>query len=80
MQDMALIIFVDYDAKLSDLRKLSGSISVATYRAVYLIAVISQQLKDFMCVTLKNPSDKLGPVSVKFNRPDGKPDVSRMHE
>jgi hypothetical protein len=76
----ALIIFVDYVGRLSDLRKLSGNISESAYSAVYLIGAISEQFKDFICVTLKNPSDTLGPIGIKFNRPDGKPEVSRMYE
>jgi hypothetical protein len=75
-----LIILVDYVGRLKDLRKLSGSVSESPYSAVYLIGIISEQFRDFICVTLKSPSDKIGPIAVKFNRPDGIPDVARMYD
>ena len=75
----ALIILVDYIGQLSDLRKLAGSVSESAYRAIYLICVVSEQLKDFVCVILKSQSDTLGPISVRFGRPDGKPNVGRLY-
>lgn len=77
---MALIIFVDYSGELSDLRKLSNSIYDSSYKTIYLIASLSGKIKDFVCVTLKNPADTHGPMSVKFDRPDGKANVARMGE
>jgi hypothetical protein len=78
--DTALLILVDYDGELSDLKKLSNDISETAYKAIYLIAILSEQLKDFVCVTLKNPADILGPIKLEFNRLDGKPDLARMTE
>ena len=80
VDDMALIVFADYNGKLSDLRALSIAIQDATYKAIYLVAKISENAKDCVCVILKSPGDKLGPISVSFNRSDGKADVSRMLE
>lgn len=76
----ALVIFVDYTGKLSNLRELSSNISESTYKAVYLIANLSEKLKDFVCVILKNPGDTLGPIKLEFNRSDGKPDIARLTE
>lgn len=78
VEGTALILLVDYAGELSDLRKLAGSISESAYEAIYLIGVASEKFKDFICVTLKNPLDTLGPISIKFDRRDGKPDVARM--
>jgi hypothetical protein len=79
VQDTALMLLVDYVGELSDLRRLAGTISKTPYKAIYLIGVISEQFKDFVCVTLKNPADTLGPIKLSFNRKDGKPDIARMH-
>jgi hypothetical protein len=76
---MALIILVDYAGTLGNLQKLARDISPNRYEAIYLIAVVSEAFKDLVCVTLKNPSDTLGPINVSFNRRDGVADVARMH-
>lgn len=78
VDEMALIIFADYNGKLSDLRALSHEIQNLAYKAIYLIAKISGRHNDCVCVILKNPGDTLGPISVRFNHPDGRADVERM--
>lgn len=80
VEGMALIIQVDYIGELGDLRKLAADVSSSSYKAIYLIALASEKLKDFVCVILKSPGDTLGPVSVNFNRSNGKPDVARKHK
>lgn len=80
VEGMALIIMVDYDGELNDLRKLAANISDSAYKAIYLIASASEKFKDFICVILKSPGDTLGPLNVNFNRPDGKPDVARKNK
>jgi hypothetical protein len=80
VEGMALVIQVDYIGKLGDLRRLAADVSSSAYKAIYLIALVSEKLKDFVCVILKSPGDTLGPISVNFNRTDGKPDVTRMHK
>jgi|GEM_PF-5538803 len=77
---MTLVIMVDYNGELGDLKKLAIDISDSTYKAIYLIASASEKLKDFVCIVLKSPGDILGPLSVNFNRPDGKADVARKYE
>lgn len=78
VDDMALIVFTDYNGKLSDLRALSGAIQNVAYTVVYLVAKISENTNDCVCVILKSPGDTLGPISVSFNHPDGRADVKRM--
>lgn len=78
VDEMALIVFADYNGKLSDLKALSGDIQNVTYKAVYLIAKISENTKDYVCAILKSPVDTLGPISVSFNHPDGRADVERI--
>jgi hypothetical protein len=77
---MALIIQVDYIGELGDLRKLAADVSSSAYKAIYLIALASEKLKDFVCVILKSPGDTPGPLSVNFNRRDGKPNIARMYK
>jgi hypothetical protein len=74
-----LLLFVDYNGVLGDLRKLAQDVSGSSYKAIYLICSTSSKLKDFVCVILKSPGDKLGSIGVKFDRPDGVADVSRLH-
>lgn len=73
-----LLLFVDYNGVLGNLRKLAVDVSGSRYKAIYLICSTSPKLKDFVCVILKSPGDTLGPISVKFNRTDGVADVSRL--
>lgn len=79
VEGMALVIQVDYIGELGDLRKLVADVSSSAYQAIYLIALASEKLKDFVCVILKSPGDTLGPISVNFNRTDGRPDVARKY-
>jgi hypothetical protein len=74
-----LLLFVDYNGVLGDLRKLADDVSNNNYKAIYLICSTSPKLKDFVCVILKSPGDTLGPISVKFDRLDGVADVARLH-
>lgn len=74
-----LMLFVDYNGVLGDLRKLANDVSGSNYQAIYLICLTSPKLKDFVCVILKSPGDTLGPISVKFDRLDGVADVARLH-
>lgn len=76
---MALIVMVDYDGELSDLRGLATNVSNLAYETIFLIACVSEKLKNFVCVILKSPGDTLGPLSVNFDRSDGKPDVTRKY-
>lgn len=78
IDEMALIIFTDYSGELNDLKALSREMQTLAYKAVYLIAKISESTNDCVCVILKNPSDMLGPISVRFSHPNGKADVERM--
>jgi hypothetical protein len=73
---ISLIVFVDYSGELTNLRKLAKDINNYDYEAIYLVGRVSDDFKDFVCVTLKNPADRHGPVSIKFNRKDGKADVA----
>jgi hypothetical protein len=74
----ALVILADYVGQLSDLQKLAKDVSNSKFQAIYLLCMASPDFKDFICVILKNPADTLGPISVKFNRPDGVADVDRL--
>lgn len=76
--DTGLVLFVDYNGVLGDLRKLARDVTDSNYKVIYLIGSTSPKLKDFVCIILKSPGDTLGPINVKFNRSDGVADVSRL--
>lgn len=78
VDEMALIVFADYSGELSDLRGLSKTINGVAYKAIFLIAKISENFKDCVCVILKSPEDTLGPIGVSFNHPDGQADIARL--
>ena len=78
VDEMALIVFADYNGKLNDLRGLSNTVQGVAYKAIFLIAQISDSFKDCVCVIIKSPRDTLGPVRVSFNHPDGRADVARL--
>lgn len=74
-----LMLLVDYNGMLGNLRQLAHDVSGSNYKAIYLICSTSPKLKDFVCVILKSPGDTLGPISIKFNSKDGIADVARLH-
>ena len=74
----ALVLFVDYMGRLNDLQQLARDVSYSKYQAIYLVCVAKKDLSEYVCVVLKNPSDTLGPISVKFHRADGIAEVSRL--
>jgi hypothetical protein len=76
--ETALIVLSDYIGELRDLRQLAIDAAQNSYKAIYLIAPMSEKFKDFVCVVLKNPADPLKPISVKFDRRDGVADVAMM--
>ncbi len=80
VDDMALIILVDYSGELSNLTALSEKIQTVAYKAVFLIGQISGTFRDCVCVILKSPADIRGPIQVRYERPDGTADVSRLYE
>jgi len=76
----ALIVFMDYDGQLKDLRQLAKDVSHSKYKAIYLIGLTSQGFNDFVCAILKSPGDTPGTISVQFNRLDGVANVERLRE
>lgn len=76
VDEMGLIVFVDYEGEISDLYKLSSEIYSLSYRLIYLVAKISKKNNHYACIVLKNPENKLGAYSVEFNSPDGSAEVS----
>lgn len=49
VKGMALVVFIDYNGELKDLKQLSKDVSNSKYEAIYLISATKADLSEYVC-------------------------------